>query len=83
MTTSWLAGSPGPETAYRVHHDQSGKLQFRASVPAGTLAYKDSSLSRNVQYCYVVTAFTDCDGDGAVDAGEESAVSNTACATAQ
>jgi hypothetical protein len=83
VTLAWTAASPGPVTAYRVYYDQSGKLQLRASVTPGTTSYKDASLSRNVQYCYRVASFTDCDGDGAVDAGEESAPTPAACATAQ
>lgn len=83
VNLSWSAGSPAPTTGYRVYYDQAGKLLFRAAVPAGTLTYTDSGLSRNVQYCYRVTAWNDCNGNGVVDAGEESTVSNQACATAQ
>ncbi len=82
-TLGWSAASPMPQTAYRVYYDQSGKLQFHAALSATTLTYKDSNLSRGVQYCYRVTSFTDCNGDGVVDAGEESGPSNLACATAQ
>ena len=83
VALKWAAGSPAPTTGYRVYYDQAGKLLFRANVPAGTLTYTDSGLSRNTQYCYRVTAWNDCNGNGLVDAGEESAVSNQACATAQ
>lgn len=83
VTLNWSAGSPAPTTAYRIYYDQAGKLQFRASVSAGTTTYTDSGLRRNTQYCYRVTAWSDCNGNGVVDAGEESAVSNQACATAR
>jgi hypothetical protein len=72
-----------PQTAYRVYYDQAGKLQFRASASPTTLTYKDSNLSHGVQFCYRVTSFSDCNGNGVVDAGEESAPSNLACASAQ
>lgn len=83
VTLGWTAAAPPPETSYRVYFDQAGKLQLRATVSPTTLSYRDSSLSRGVQYCYRVASFTDCDGDGAVDPGEESAPSTVACATAQ
>lgn len=83
VTLNWATGSPVPATGYRIYYDQAGKLLYRASVPSGTLMYKDSGLSRNTQYCYRVTAWNDCNGNGVVDADEESTVSNQACATAQ
>jgi len=83
VSLAWSAASPAPTTAYRVYYDQAGKLQLRASVSASTLSYRDSNLSRGVQYCYRVTAFTYCDGDGAVDAGEEGVPTAAVCATAQ
>jgi hypothetical protein len=85
IALTWTAGSPAPTGGYRVYYDQSGKLQFRAGVAAGTLTYKDSGLTSRVTYTYVVTAWNDCNGTGAFDAGvdTESAVSNQASATAQ
>jgi hypothetical protein len=84
VTLNWSAGSPEPPTGYyRIYYDQSGKLLFRAGVSAGTLSYKDSGLSRNTEYCYRVTAWNDCNNDGLVDMGEESAVSSPACTTAK
>jgi hypothetical protein len=83
VTLGWSAASPQPATAYRVYYDQAGKLQLRASVSSTTLSYKDSNLSRGVQYCYRVTSLSDCNGNGVVDAGEESAPGPQACATAQ
>jgi hypothetical protein len=83
VTLAWRAASPMPQTAYRVYYDQAGKLQFRASASPTTLTYKDSNLSHGVQFCYRVTSFSDCNGNGVVDAGEESAPSNLACASAQ
>jgi hypothetical protein len=45
----------------------------------------DTGLAKGTRYCYVVTAWTDCNGDGTYDAGTdtESAPSASACATAQ
>jgi hypothetical protein len=85
VTLNWSAGSPAPAAGYRVYYDQAGKLLFRAGVPAGTTTYTDSGLTRNTQYCYRVTAWNDCNGNGVFDAGVdiESAASNQACATAQ
>jgi hypothetical protein len=84
ITLNWKAGSPAPNGGYRIYYNQSGKLQFRAGVPAGTLTYKDSGLTSRVTYTYVVTAWNDCNGNGVFDAGvdTESAVSNQASATA-
>ncbi|MDH7489239.1 MAG: fibronectin type III domain-containing protein [Anaerolineae bacterium] len=85
VSLTWRASSPAPTGGYRIYYNQAGKLQFRASVGPTTLTYKDSGLTSRVQYCYVVTAWNDCNGNGAYDAGvdTESAPSNQACATAQ
>jgi len=85
VTLNWSAGSPAPSGGYRIYYVQAGKLQFRAGVPAGTTTYKDTGLSRGVQYCYQATAWSDCNGNATLDAGvdTESAASNQACATAQ
>jgi hypothetical protein len=85
VTLNWAAGSPAPTGGFRVYYDQSGKLLFRAGVPAGTLTYKDSGLSRGTTYTYRVTAWNDCNGNGVFDAGvdTESAASNAASGTAQ
>jgi hypothetical protein len=85
ITLDWAAGDPAPTDGYFVYYDQNGKLQLVAGVSADTLTYKDSGLKRNTQYCYVVTAWNDCDGNGVYDAGvdNESELSNQACATAQ
>jgi len=85
ITLTWQAGSPAPAGGYRIYYVQAGKLQFRAGVSAGTASYKDGNLSRNVQYCYAVTAWEDCNGNGVFDPGidTESQQSNQACATAQ
>jgi hypothetical protein len=85
ITLTWAAGSPAPDGGYRVYYNQSGKLQFRAGVPAGTLSYKDSGLSKGVQYTYVVAAWNDCNGNGVFDSGvdTESAPSNQASAAAR
>jgi hypothetical protein len=83
ITLTWTASSPAPISGYRVYYNQAGKLVFRAGVSASTLTYKDSGLTSRMNYCYVVTAWSDCNSSGAVDAGEESAVGNQACASAQ
>jgi hypothetical protein len=85
VTLDWQAGTPPPAGGYRVYYDQGGKLQFLAAVPATTTTYKDNRLQRNTTYCYAVTAWEDCDGNGTFEAGvdQESAPSNTACATAK
>jgi hypothetical protein len=85
VSLAWQASSPAPAAGYRIHYYQSGKLQFRAGVGATTLTYKDSGLTSRVAYTYVVTAWNDCNGNGAYDAGvdTESLISNTATATAQ
>jgi hypothetical protein len=84
VTLSWKAGSPAPIGGYRIYYDQSGKLQLRGSVGPTVLTYKDSGLTSRVTYTYVVTAWTDCNGNGVFDSGvdTESAVSNKASATA-
>lgn len=85
VTLNWTAASPSPAGGYRVYYNQAGKLQFVAGVTASTLTYKHSGLQRNVQYCYVITAWNDCNGNGVFDAGvdTESVASNQACATPQ
>jgi hypothetical protein len=85
VTLNWEASNPAPDSGYRVYYNQAGKLQFLAGLSAETLTYKDSGLRRNILYCYVVTAWTDCNGNGLFDAevDQESAPSNEACATAQ
>jgi hypothetical protein len=85
VTLDWLAGTPSPSGGYHIYYDQAGKLQFLASAGLATLTFKDGGLKRNTQYCYRVTAWNDCDGDGIFDPGVdmESAPSNQACATAK
>jgi hypothetical protein len=85
ITLNWQAGSPAPTGGYRVYYNQSGKLVLRAGVPAGTQTYKDSGLTSRMSYCYVTTAWQDCNGNGTFDAGtdQEGAASNQACAIAQ
>jgi hypothetical protein len=85
VSLSWSAGNPAPTGGYRVYYDQSGKLQFRAEVGPDTLAFKDSGLTGRVTYTYVVTAWNDCNGNGAFDLGvdTESPASNLASATAR
>jgi hypothetical protein len=85
VTLDWGASDPAPDGGYQVYYNQAGKLQFLAGVSIDTLTYRDSGLKRNTQYCYVVTAWNDCDGNGVYDVGvdNESELSNQACATAQ
>jgi len=84
VTLTWAAGSQAPTGGYRIYYLQSGKLQFRGAVAAGTLTYKDTGLTSRVTYTYVATAWNDCNGNGVFDAGidTESAASNSASATA-
>jgi hypothetical protein len=82
VTLNWTASDPAPLSGYRVYYDQSGKMQLRASVGHDVLTYRDTGLTRGVTYCYVVTAWTDCNGNGIFDPGvdNESAPSIKACA---
>lgn len=84
VSLAWKTATPAPTAGYRVYYNQSGKLQFIASIPAGTLTYKDSGLTSRITYTYVVTAWNDCNGNGVFETGvdAESPVSNTASATA-
>jgi hypothetical protein len=84
ITLTWTASSPAPTAGYPVYYVQSGKLQLRAGVAAGTLTYKDSGLTSRQTYTYVVT-WNDCNGNGLFDVGvdTEGAVSNAASGTAQ
>ena len=72
---AWDPVAP-PLTGYNVYYNQSGKLQFITTVPAGTTSYTDRSLKQRTQYCYAVTAVNSCDG-----VIKESGPSNVACAT--
>ena len=85
VTLNWSASSPVPTGGYRIYYNQAGKLQYHDGVGFNTTSYKDNRLSRNIEYCYVVTAWNDCNGNGVFDSGTdtESSVSNLACATAQ
>jgi len=85
ITLTWTAGTPPAGAGYRIYYDQAGKRQLRGTLPAGTLTYKDSGLTSRSTYTYVVTAWTDCNGNGTFDAGidYESAGSNLKSATAQ
>jgi hypothetical protein len=85
VTLTWAAGTPPAGTGYRVYYDQAGKRQLRGLVPAGTLTYKDIGLTSRTAYTFVVTAWTDCNANGAFDAGVdlESSGSNLVTATAQ
>ena len=83
VTLDWSAGTPPPDTGYRVYYDQAGKRQFVDGTSSP--GFKDNRLSRGVEYCYVVTAWNDCDGNGAFDAAvdQESATAGPVCASAQ
>jgi hypothetical protein len=85
VTLNWSAASPAPTGGYRIYYSQGGKLQFNAGVSATTFTYTDKNLSRNTTYTYVVTAWTDCNGNSVFDPGidTESAPSGVASATAQ
>jgi hypothetical protein len=83
VTLTWTAGSPAPTGGYNIYYDQAGKYQYITSVSSGTTTYTNTGLSRQTQYCYRVTAWNDCNGNGVFDSGidAESSVSNIACAT--
>lgn len=83
ITLSWMPGTPAPQGGYNIYYDQAGKKLYRASVPAGTTTYVDRGLRGRTTYCYSVTAWNDCNGNGVYDPGidKESAHSNVACAT--
>ena len=70
---------------YRVYYDQAGKLQHIVDVPVGTTTYTDSDLVQGIEYCYVVSAWNDCTGNGVYDAGidTESAASTVTCTTTE
>lgn len=66
VTLTWqpVAGLSG---GYRIHYDQAGKRQYIASVDSSATQYLDSDLAKGTEYCYVVTAWEDCDGNGVFD----------------
>jgi hypothetical protein len=81
---SWISGAPGPDGGYNLYYDQAGKLQYIDSVNAGTLKYTDNKLKQKTQYCYVITAWNDCNGNGIYDPGidmESMPTSPPVCAT--
>lgn len=84
IRVDWGAGDPAPLDGYNVYYDQSGKLSLRATVPAGTTTYTDSGLAKNTTYCYILTAWNDCNGNGQFDLGTDSESNPTsppACVT--
>jgi hypothetical protein len=83
ITIEWSATSPSG--GYRVYYDQNGKLQFHTAVGPNTTSYKDTRLTSRSTYCYAVTAWNDCNGNGVFDPGvdKESPASNVLCAAAQ
>jgi hypothetical protein len=83
VTLSWSHGSPAPTGGYLIFYDQSGKRHFVASVGPGTTGYADTKLNQKTEYCYVVTAWNDCNGNGVFDlqtGDTESAPTPAACA---
>ena len=85
VTLAWESGSTVPTGGQHVYYPQAGKLQLRASVGPTVLSYKDTGLTSRVEYSYVVTAWNDCNGNGAFDISvdTEGPVSNTATSTAR
>jgi hypothetical protein len=73
----------GPTGGYIIYYDQAGKLQYVGEVGPSTTSYTDTGLQRNTEYCYVVKAWNDCDGDGVYTEGVDliSGASNIACGT--
>jgi len=67
-----LTWSAVPAATYNVYYDQAGKAQLVASGVTDT-TFVDSGLTNGQEYCYKVSAATDC----------ESGFSNILCATPQ
>jgi hypothetical protein len=59
---SWSPGSPAPDGGYNLYYYQGGKVQFIASVSAGTTKYADTKLLQKTEYCYVISAWDNCNG---------------------
>jgi hypothetical protein len=80
VTLTWQAVA-GLSGGYRIYYDQAGKLQYLASVDNTAVQYVDSDLIKGTEYCYVVTAWEDCDGNGVFDewVDMESAAGTFAC----
>jgi hypothetical protein len=80
---TWSATNP--TGGYRIYYEQSGKIQLRAEVGPTITSYRDRGLTSRTTYCYVVTAWNDCNGNGVFDVGvdKESPISNILCATAK
>ena len=76
------AGDP-PTGGCRIYYDQAGKRQLIANVNASTPSYTDRGLRRITQYCYVLTAWNDCDSSGTyeVNADTEGDPTDVTCAT--
>jgi Multicopper oxidase len=84
ITLTWTASSPAPSGGYRIYTvGTGGALTFKASVSPAVTTYRDTAVTRGTQYCYVIKAWNDCNGNGTFDAAAdtESAASNQACAT--
>ncbi len=82
---NWQAGAPAPQLGgYNIYYDQSGKMSYVDSVDPSTTSYTDTGLSRNTTYCYVVTAWEDCDESGGFTPGTdiESDPTEVVCAPA-
>jgi hypothetical protein len=80
---SWSPGSPAPDGGYNIYYHQGGKAQFIASVGVGTTKYTDTKLQQKTQYCYVISAWNDCNGNGVFDTviDMESTYTSPVCAT--
>jgi hypothetical protein len=82
---AWEPGDPAPVTGgYNIYYDQAGKYQILDTVDTAITSYTDRRLNRTTTYCYSVTAWNDCNGNGAYDVGDaESAYTPTVCTTTQ
>jgi hypothetical protein len=81
---TWSPGTPAPTTGgYQIYYDQNGKLVYRATVGTGVTTYTDTGLNRSTTYCYRITAWEDCNGNGLFDSGTdtESPATTAKCAT--
>jgi len=62
ITRDWNEAAPPPSGGCRIYYDRSGEPRFVASLPPGTLNYRDGGLTSRVTYTSVATAWEDATG---------------------
>jgi hypothetical protein len=73
---NWSAGS-NPSGGFRIYRLQSGVFSLRASVAGSSRTWTDTGLTSNSTWTYHVKAWSDCNSNGAFNAGDlESTASN-------